>query len=59
MATPKNEKKELKKELIDLILKKTNITKSDIINEAMTSFVASNLDLLSKSEKMKYKSIII
>ncbi len=59
MATVKNEKKELKKELINLILKKTNITKSDIINEAMTSFVASNLDLLSKSEKMKYKSIII
>ena len=59
MAKKVDDRKVLKDELIKLILKKTNVTKADVINEALTSFVASNLDLLTPTERNKFKSILI
>ena len=50
---------ELKAELFQLILKKTNVKKAEVINEAITAFIASNLDLLTPAELKKFKSIII
>ncbi len=55
----KTEAKELKKELFTLLLKKTNLTKDDIVDDAITSFIADKLDMLTTQERSKYKSIII
>lgn len=54
----KQETQALHKELLDLILKKTNIPKKVVIDEALAYFVSSNLDLLTPAERKKFKGII-
>lgn len=55
----KQEIRALHKELLDLILKKTNIPKKVVIEEALAYFVSSNLDLLTPEEREKFKAIIL
>lgn len=49
----------LQKELIDLLLERANLTKEDIYDVAIRSWVSKNLDLLKPAELKKYKGIIL
>ena len=53
------ERKVLQKEMIDLMLKRANITKSDIYETAMKLWVRRNLDLLTPTEIQHYKSKVL
>ncbi len=55
-----NEKREkLMKESIDLVIKRSGVPKKVIIEEAMHSFFADNIDLLTPAERKKYASVIL
>jgi hypothetical protein len=54
-----NEKKLLQKEIVNVLLKKTGVTLDDLYTSARKRFVASNLDLLTASEKKKFDSILL
>ena len=52
--------KQLKKELIDLVLKKSGLTKKEILNSAIDRFIALNgARYLTKKEKEYFKSVFI
>ena len=55
----KAEIKKQQNELIDLMLKKAGISREDIYQTAIRSWVNKNLDLLTKSELKKYNSILM
>ena len=44
----------MQKELLDLLLKKANVSKKTMYDTADSSFVNDNLDLLSPTELKKY-----
>jgi hypothetical protein len=58
-TTVKKPSKELKDELISLLLKKAGITKRDLYKYAEKRWATQNLDLLTKDELQKYQSIIL
>jgi hypothetical protein len=49
----------LQKELVDLLLKKANISKKTLYDTAISRFVNNNIDLLSATELKKYQPILI
>ena len=49
----------LQRELVDLMLKKTNVSKKTLYNSAISRFVNDNIDLLSPTELKKYQQILI
>ncbi len=51
--------KELGKEALELIIKRSGVTKKFIIETAMKKFFADNIDLLTASERKKYKNVIL
>ena len=51
--------KAMQKELLEILLKRANLTKNDIYKRAEKSFVNGNLDLLTKKELEKYKNRVI
>ena len=65
MVTKQQQKKqddELKKmqiELIELMLKRAGITRNDIYETAIRSWVAKNLDLLTAAELKHYKGKVL
>lgn len=65
MVTKQQQKKhddELKKmqmELIDLMLQRAGITRDDIYDTALRSWVAKNLDLLTAAELKRYKGKVL
>ena len=65
MVTKQQQKKqddELKKmqiELIELMLKRAGITRNDIYETAIRSWVAKNLDLLTTAELKHYKGKVL
>jgi len=65
MTTKKEQKQqdqELKKmqlELIELMLKRAGLTRDDIYDTAMRSWVAKNLDLLTDAELKRYKGKVL
>jgi hypothetical protein len=48
-----------KKELIDLLLKKANLTADEIIDSAFTQWIRTNLDLLTEQELAQYKKFLV
>ncbi|MBR4839294.1 MAG: hypothetical protein IK005_02320 [Paludibacteraceae bacterium] len=48
-----------KMDLFDLILKKTGITKEDVLLPIIQDFINENLDVLTKSEIKKFDKLII
>ena len=50
---------QLQKELIMLLLQKASVKEKDIYRVAMTNWVSKNLDLLTPTEREKYKSVIL
>ena len=59
--TAENKKivKSLQKELVDLMLKKANVSKQTLYDAAISGFVNDNIDLLSPAELKKYHGILI
>lgn len=51
-------REQLTKECMDLVLKRSGVTKRDIYKIAMHSFFVGNLDLLTSTERKKYASIL-
>ena len=49
----------MQKELLDLLLKKANVSKKTMYDTAARSFVNDNLDLLSPAELKKYQQILL
>ena len=49
----------LQKELLDLLLKKANVSKRTLYDTAVRRFVNDNIDLLSPSELKKYQQILL
>lgn len=48
-----------KKELIDLLLQKANLTADDVIDSAFTQWIRANLDLLTDRERKQYQQFLI
>ena len=51
--------KSMQKELIDLMLKKANVSKQSLYDTAIRRFVNSNIDLLTPAEVNKYQEILM
>ena len=51
--------KSLHKELVDLMLKKANVSKQTLYDSAISRFVNNNIDLLSPDELKKYHGILM
>ena len=49
----------MQKELLDLLLKKANVSKRSLYDTAARRFVNDNIDLLSQSELKKYQQILL
>jgi hypothetical protein len=49
----------LKEEATETMLKRAGITKKDIYQVALTNWINKNIDLLTPSEQVKYKEIIL
>ncbi len=58
MTTPE-ERKRLAKESMDLVIKRSGVSKKTIIETAMKRFFVANIDLLTPEERKKYKSVIL
>jgi hypothetical protein len=58
-ATEKKKVKTLQKELVDLLLKKANVSKQKLYDSAVRIFVNDNLDLLTPIEIKRYKGIVL
>ena len=58
MESKKANAKKIGDELEALMLKKANLTKKDIYEAAITTWINKNLDLLSPAERLKYKSVL-
>ena len=50
---------ELQDGILSLILNKTGITYSDLIEHSKKRFIIQNLDLISEDEAEKYKDILL
>ncbi len=51
--------KAMQKEMIDIMLKRANVKKSEIYDTALRLWVANNLDLLTPAEIKKYKGKVL
>jgi hypothetical protein len=49
----------LQEEAMTTMLQRAGITKKDIYKVALTNWINKNLDLLTPSEQLKYKEIIL
>lgn len=58
MAT-RSEIKKQQSELISLMLKKAGLTENDIYQSAIRSWVNKNIDLLTATEKKRFKSVLM
>lgn len=58
MAT-RSEIKKQQSELISLMLKKAGLTEDDIYQSAIRSWINKNIDLLTATEKKRFKSVLM
>ena len=49
----------LGKEVMNIILSRSGVTRQDVVNTAMHNFCRNNIDLLTVSERKKYASVIL
>ena len=49
----------LQKELVDLMLKRANVSKKVLYDGAISRFVNNNIDLLTPDELKKYQGILM
>ena len=47
-----------RKELLTLLLKKAKMTQKDVVDSALETWVAMNLDLLTDGEKKRFKNLV-
>jgi len=48
-----------KKQLIDILLKKANITADDVIDGAFTQFIRANSDLITEKERKMFGKYLV
>lgn len=53
----KKEIEAVRKEIIQTVISRSGVSMKDIYNTAVNNFVAGNLDLLTPSERSKYKAM--
>lgn len=63
MATKKNDyqiyRAQLGKESLNLVIKRSGVPKSKIIENALHVFLVNNIDLLTPEERLKYSEVIL
>ncbi len=64
MATKKKSQEQLHreqlgKESMELVIKRSGVPKSKIVENAMHAFFVRNIDLLTPEERRKYASVIL
>ncbi len=47
------------KEVIELVIKRSGVSKKNIYNDALKRFFRGNMDLLTPAELKKYKDVIL
>jgi vacuolar-type H+-ATPase subunit E/Vma4 len=47
-----------REEMLDMMLKKANLSKDDVIENAFGMWINNNLDLLTKTDVEKYQDIL-
>ena len=47
------------REVIEIIIKRSGVTRQDIVETAMHNFCRNNIDLLTAAERRKYASVIL
>ncbi len=47
------------KSLLEVMLKKAELTESDIVESSLRSWIATNLDLLTKTERDRFKHLFL
>ncbi len=47
------------REVMEIIIARSGVTRQDIVNTAMHNFCRNNIDLLTVSERRKYASVIL
>ena len=57
--TTAEERKRLSKESMELVLKRSGVSKKTIIEDAMKRFFVVNMDLLTPEERKTDKSVIL
>jgi len=50
---------ELSQEVVSLMFERANISDKDLYIDAVKRWVSKNLDLLTPSERKKYKSVLL
>lgn len=58
MKTQKQLQRECK-EVIELVIKRSGVSKRTIYRDALTRFFNNNMDLLTSAELKKYKDVIL
>lgn len=53
------QREQLGKESMDLVIKRSGVPKSKIIENALHAFFVRNIDLLTPAERRKYASVIL
>ncbi|MEA5257609.1 hypothetical protein VB264_07430 [Arcicella aquatica] len=48
-----------KKELFEILLKESNLTYDDVIDNAVTQFIRANKDLLKEDQKKKFRNFLL
>ncbi len=48
-----------KRELFEILLKESNLTYDDVIDNAVTQFIRANKDLLKEEQKKKFKNFLL
>jgi RNA-binding protein YhbY len=48
-----------KKQLVDILLKKANLTTDDVIDNAFTLFIRANTDLITEKEKKAFGKFLV
>ena len=55
----RSEIKKQQSELVSLMLKKAGLTEDDIYQSAIRSWINKNIDLLTATEKKRFKSVLM
>lgn len=58
-TTEQKQREVLGKEVMQLILSRSGVTRQDVVNTAMHNFCRNNIDLLTAAERRKYASVIL
>lgn len=59
MALTKEEIKQLQKESMEIVIKRSGVSRKKIYESALVKFFNDNMDLLTPAELKKYRQVIL